>query len=205
MIACCAATAHIRHPILTCPKRMQAWPPQFILIPPVSPSTPPLSSSLAPSPPSILPEPAGLQSIHNDGDHNIHRLKHMDPPPSSGLVSIPAHVQHETHVWNALAAGKVLVDRGMYHLASRSFLHGIRLRPTSSNILVTLVCYNFASRLLSTLDAFVSSAHASSESSRISTLSYAAAVASLSHLSSKHTALGMQLLASSQLNLGKCV
>jgi hypothetical protein len=169
-------------------------PPQFIDIAPRSPLFTRQTPSLDLSPQSILSEPLHFRSPAD---------KLMDPPSAAVLVSIPENVEHDTHVWNALAAGKVMIDNGMYQLASRSFLHGIRLKPASPNVLCTLVSYNFVSRLLATLQAVASSAHGPSETSRISMLSYAAAISSVPNLAPEHVVLGMQLLASSQLNLGK--
>jgi hypothetical protein len=169
-------------------------PPQFIDIAPRSPVFTRQPPSLDLSPQSILSEPLHFRSPAD---------KLMDPPSAAVLVSIPENVEHDTHVWNALAAGKVMIDNGMYQLASRSFLHGIRLKPASPNVLCTLVSYNFVSRLLATLQAVTSSAHGPSETSRISMLSYAAAISSVPNLAPEHVVLGMQLLASSQLNLGK--
>lgn len=127
----------------------------------------------------------------------------MDPRNTINLSAPNIHaVQQETHVWNSLVSGKVLLDSGSYDVAARSFLHGIRLQPTSSRLLCTLVCYNFGSRLLSTLDSVASSVQAPSVSARHLMFNYAASLASLPFLSAKHTALGLQLLASSQLNLG---
>lgn len=126
----------------------------------------------------------------------------MDPQDRINLSAPNIHaVQQETHAWNSLAVGKALLDTGAYNLAAGSFLHGIRLQP-SSRLLRTLVCYNFASRLLSTIDALVSSVQAPTFSARHKMFNYAASLAALPFLSEEHVALGLQLLASTQLNLG---
>lgn len=116
-------------------------------------------------------------------------------------ISVAAEVQQASNAWTALAAGKILIDRGLYDLASRSFLHGIRLGP-SGLLLNQLVEYNYFSRLLSSIDAYASSVQASSLSARDSMLIYATAAATVPHITNSHSFLAQLLLVSGQLNLG---
>lgn len=142
--------------------------------------------------------PATLETSVRPSDRDS--SQYMSERPGIKL-SASVDVEKDTQVWNAVAAGKIFLECGRYDLASRSFLHGIRLRPSSSQILGSLVSYNFFSRLQSSLDSYASSAQRSSIPAREAMLTFANALVAVPYIEPKHSLVASLLLVSAQLNL----